>query len=191
MKKIIYIAGDPGTGKSTVGLELAKKIKAAIIDKDTMCDTLTHFIAEYVGEKHPKDSTLYERHLRNLEYSSMEKIMIENIIALDTVVMIAPFGKEVKPESEYFQNLKFKMKKKYNMDVQILIFIITCSPEENRLRITKRNRKDDFLKIKNWEKYAKKRKLGESKIYHIYTKAEIENNDQNVTVNQIFNLINC
>jgi len=185
MKKIIYITGDPGTGKSTIALELAKKIKAGIIDKDRMCDPLTHFITKNIGEEHPKDSEFYEYHLRELEYQAMENIMIENILTLDYVVMIAPFGKEIKPDSEYFQNLKYRIKKEHHLDVEIDIFVIICSPEENKRRIIKRNRKDDELKIKNWDKYSKKRKLGEVKNYHIYTKAEIENNDIHMAVEKI------
>lgn len=189
MKKIIYIAGDPGTGKSTIGLEVAKKIKAGFIDKDTMCDPLTHFIAEHTGEEHSKDSTLYERHLREIEYHSMERLMTENILSLDNVVMVAPFGKEIKPDSEYFQNLKYKIKKEHHINVEILIFIVTCSPEENKNRIIKRNRKDDWAKIENWEKYSHARKLGEQKNYHIYTQAEVENNHIEESVRKIMEYI--
>jgi dephospho-CoA kinase len=185
MKRIIYIAGDPGTGKTTVGLEIAKQLKAAFIDKDTMCDPLTHFITEYLGEENPKESDLYERHLRTIEYHSMERLMAENILCVDDIVMVAPFGKEIKPDSEYFQNLKYNLKKEHHIDVEILIFIITCSPEENKRRIIERNRKDDWEKLNQWDKYSQKRKLGEKKDYHIYTEAEVQNDNVQNSVQKI------
>lgn len=180
-KKIVFLAGDPGTGKTTLAKEFLKNHAGIILDKDTICDRFTHFLGDLMNLD-PKHSEFYQEHVRDLEYNVMEDIFLENIIHSDIIFLVAPYGKEIKENNQYFKNLIKKIKQSGIEDFDLFVFVIECSPEENKARIVLRNKKDDVYKINNWNEYAKERKIGENKNYNKYVK-KMFNSDMKESIN--------
>ena len=178
MKRIIFLTGEPGVGKTTIGKEIAKKINAFFLDKDTLCDPFANLLASQNGED-SKHSELYINTVRDIEYSIIEDVIKENIDFVSNIVIVAPYGREIKEGSEYFVNLKSVLSKLTDNVVEIKVYSVVCSFQETKNRIIKRNKKDDAYKINNWEQYLKDREANYNKKYNFSVNKIIEN-DKNL-----------
>ena len=106
-KKLILVAAPPASGKTYVCERLAEAMGHAVyLDKDDLSDLLrAAFRAS--GNEINMDGEFYVNNLRASEYSTLLNIAFSVLRFEDTVIVGAPFGKEVR-DTEYMRALKGK-----------------------------------------------------------------------------------
>ena len=87
--RLILIAGEPASGKSTLGRSLARKLGAAYLDMDTISFP---FLERFIREDHGfKDSSRYRDHYRDAEYRSLLATAADNLATGIDCIVVAPF----------------------------------------------------------------------------------------------------
>ncbi len=150
-KKLILVAGPPACGKTFVSELIAKNIKDAVyLDKDDLGDLLRQAC---VLNKEPLDydGKFYQNKLRTVEYETILCISLSALRFNDTVILNAPFLKEVR-DFEYMQNLKEKVNL---MGAELFLIWVVASEKIIYERMRKRNSSRDKLKLDNWSEYVK------------------------------------
>ncbi len=89
------VAGPPGSGKSTLGRELARAVHGALLDQDTATNPLMARIAELVGAGEDLDHPGLGGAVRSARYRCLIDVAAENSLLGTDVVMVAPFTQEV------------------------------------------------------------------------------------------------
>ena len=93
-RKLILIGGIPGSGKTYIGKELARRI-GLFVDKDTMSRFFTERMLQLLGSHlDDRESEIYLANVRNLEYETMMKHALENLELGRSVICSAPFIRE-------------------------------------------------------------------------------------------------
>jgi predicted kinase len=89
----VLLAGFPGSGKSTVGRALARRLGAALVDQDTVTGPLVAVVAELVGVHDLDDARLAEP-TRRARYDTVVDVAEDNLRIGTPVVLVAPFSLE-------------------------------------------------------------------------------------------------
>ena len=102
MSNIIFLCGEPGSGKTTIGKYLVKHYLKDFyfLDKDTLYSSLTGEIMSILtNNQYDRDSPLYKNHCRNHEYNGLIDCAIENAKLFKNSLICSPFGKELSDEN--------------------------------------------------------------------------------------------
>jgi len=150
-KKIILVAAPPASGKTYVCERLAEAMGHAVyLDKDDLYDLLrAAFRAS--GNEINMDGEFYINNLRTSEYSTLLNIAFSVLRFEDTVIVGAPFGKEVR-DTEYMRALKEKVGA---CNAELILVWVYASKDQCFERMKKRNSDRDTGKLQNFEEYAK------------------------------------
>lgn len=149
-KKLILIGGMPGSGKTHIGKEIAKKKSCVFIDKDTVSRFFTEAMLVSLGSsKNDRESDIYLSKVRDLEYDTMLKQAWENIQLNQNVICSAPFMGEFLNE-KWLKNIDFEAKLN---EASLLKLWINVDLPTARKRIIARNAGRDNWKIANWDTY--------------------------------------
>jgi predicted kinase len=89
----VLLSGWPGSGKSTVGRTLARRLGAALVDQDTITGPLVSVVADLVGVRDLDDDRL-ARPTRDARYETIAAVAEENLRVGIPVVLVAPFSRE-------------------------------------------------------------------------------------------------
>jgi predicted kinase len=89
----VLLSGWPGSGKSTVGRALARRLGAALIDQDTVTGPLVSVVADLVGV-HDLDDDRLARPTRDARYETVAAVAEANLQVGVPVVLVAPFTRE-------------------------------------------------------------------------------------------------
>ena len=90
--RLILVAGEPASGKSTLGRSLARRLGAAYLDMDTISFP---FLERCIRENHGfKDSARYRDHYRDAEYRSLLATAADNLATGIDCIVVAPFRLE-------------------------------------------------------------------------------------------------
>jgi len=89
----VLISGPPATGKSTLGLALAPRLGAAVLDLDVATGPLVQVVSDLLGVRDLNDPAL-ARLTRDARYRTLLDLAEANVRAGRPVVLIAPFGAE-------------------------------------------------------------------------------------------------
>ncbi len=150
-KKLILVASPPACGKTYVSKQLARAVGQAVyLDKDDLC-TLLRAAFTVAGEEVNMDGDFYIRNLRPAEYATILHIAFSTLRFADTVILNAPFGKEVR-DSETMRTLKNRAN---GLGAELMLIWITSTVDACHERMKKRNSDRDTLKLQNWEDYVK------------------------------------
>jgi hypothetical protein len=109
-------------------------------------------VSALCGKEFDMDCEFYRDNIRPAEYSTVLHIAHSAIRFNDTVILNAPFGKEVR-------NAKFmrSLREKTNATGAELWLIWVHTPTELcKARMAERGAERDILKLENWEAYVKK-----------------------------------
>lgn len=148
-KKLILVASPPACGKTTLAKKLSVALKNVVyIDKDAL-NPFGKQICRLAGENYNPDSEFFRREVREIEYAVTMDIAIEALRYGDTVIVNAPFGKELW-DAEYMKALKATAA---SLDALLYVVFIEATPELCRARMTERNNVRDKWKLENWEEY--------------------------------------
>ena len=95
MRKLIFVLGAAGTGKTTVAKALARLRRAALFDMDTLLRPAAAAIMSQAGlDPNDRDSAEYKRLCRDLGYRITMDAALENISIGTDALVIGPFTKE-------------------------------------------------------------------------------------------------
>ena len=150
-KKLILVAAPPACGKTYVSELLAREIGNAVyLDKDDLAPLLYRAFA-LCGEEMNMDSDFYRENLRSYEYETIVGIALSSLRFSDTVILNAPFGKEVR-DADYMRALKAKAEA---LGAQLILIWVHVSTDVCYERIKARGLERDRHKLLDWDAYVK------------------------------------
>lgn len=91
----LVVTGPPGSGKSTLGRELARLLRAALLDQDVLTQPLTALIAELTGAGGDLDHPAMTGPVRRARYDTVLDVAADNLRSGGPVVLVAPFTREL------------------------------------------------------------------------------------------------
>ena len=89
----VLVSGAPGSGKSTAGALIARRLGAALLDLDTATSSLTAVVAELHGRRDLDDPEL-ARLTRTARYEAIFALAEANLAIGVSAVLVAPFSLE-------------------------------------------------------------------------------------------------
>lgn len=148
--KLVLIGGMPGSGKTYIGKELAKKT-GLFVDKDTISRFFTEKMLLELGSNiDDRESDIYLSNVRDLEYETMMKHAFENLELGHNVLCSAPFIKEFGDE-KWLDDMSFEADL---LDSEILKIWVHVDLPTARERIISRGASRDNWKLSNWDQYV-------------------------------------
>lgn len=151
MKRLILVSSPPACGKTFISKQLAKNLSHVVyLDKDTLIP-LSKQIFRVAKKPYDRSSDFFEEQIRDYEYDVILDLGFEALQYDDTVLINAPFTREVR-NPEYIANLR---KKLAELDAKLTIIWVVTSPEVCHARMLRRNSDRDTYKIKHWDEYIK------------------------------------
>ena len=150
MKKLILVTSPPACGKTYVSKQLAKALTNCVyLDKDTLI-VLSKKIFEVANQEYNRSSDFFEENIRNPEYEAIVDLALEALDYNDTVLINAPFTREIRDE-EYFTNLREKLAEK---DAELAVVWVHTDVEVCHQRMIERNSDRDTWKLEHWDEYV-------------------------------------
>ena len=141
------VTGAAGVGKSTYGATLAFKLKAALLDSDTLSEAVIRAGMKAAGlDPTDRDSPEYKTIFRDAVYECLFQTAAENLAHIN-VVLVGPFTRELQ-DADWPQRLKERL------GVEPAIWFLTCPDEVRRQRIAARGNPRDQIKLEAWEQYV-------------------------------------
>lgn len=148
--RFIVITGFAGSGKTTLGKELAKKLNYVYIDKDTATRQYTDYVlTQNNSGPYDRESEFYVNNLRNLEYEISFKLCDENLELGKSVILTIPFIGKI----QNYDDFKNEIEKYISLGIDIRFIWILHNAELEKERIYNRNAIRDHNKMKDWDKY--------------------------------------
>ncbi len=149
MKKLILVTSPPASGKTFVSRRLAEKLGNIVyLDKDSLI-VLSKQIFKVAGQPYNRSSDFFEENIRDFEYDATLEIAYEALNYNDTVLINAPFTREVR-DNEYMRQLRSKLRQK---GVRLVVIWVRCDTETCRKRMIARNSDRDTWKLEHWDEY--------------------------------------
>jgi predicted kinase len=150
-RKLILVAGYAGSGKTRIGRDLARRLPACYLDKDTIA---TPFVERLLESLHQpagdRDSPVYQQEIRPLEYEALMAAGLEAASLGCDVVLSAPFLAQL-------TDAAWTARASHQADdcaVQITVVWVACNLLTLRQRMKERNSPRDSAKLAIWRTYA-------------------------------------
>lgn len=151
-KQLVIITGCAGSGKTTIGREIAKAMNYSYVDKDTVTREFTDFILTELGSyEGDRESAIYKEKILPIEYRISLKLCRELLDCGSSVVLTIPFINQIQ---DYTNWQKIKRTAKISDDVKVKFIWIEHNIDTEKANIINRNATRDKYKIENWENYA-------------------------------------
>ena len=151
MKRLILVSSPPACGKTFISKQLAKNLRHVVyLDKDTLIP-LSKQIFRVAKKPYDRSSDFFEEQIRDYEYEVILNLGFEALTYDDTVLINAPFTREVR-DPDYIAGLR---KKLAEYGAKLTIIWVVTSPEVCHARMLRRNSDRDTYKIKHWDEYIK------------------------------------
>lgn len=152
MKRLILVTSPPACGKTYISKQLAKALGHVVyLDKDTLI-VLSKQIFAVAGQPYNRSSEFFEENIRDYEYMAVVDLALEALDYDDTVLINAPFTREVR-DVAYMNDLKEKLQKK---GAALTVIWVKTDPEVCHQRMIKRNSSRDTWKLEHWDEYVAK-----------------------------------
>lgn len=149
MKKLILVTSPPACGKTFISKELAKALNHVVyLDKDTLIG-LSKQIFKVAGEEYNRSSDFFEENIRDYEYDVILDLAFEALEYADTVLINAPFTREIR-DKKYMDSMRKKLEEK---DAKLVVIWVETDKEVCHKRMIERNSSRDTWKLENWDKY--------------------------------------
>ncbi|MDX2372787.1 ATP-binding protein [Psychrobacter sp. PP-21] len=151
-KKLVLVAGAPGSGKTYIGKQIAKKTKSTYLDKDTISRFSTELLLTSMGSNiNDRESSIYLDNIKDIEYKTLIKTAIENLEAVDIVICSAPFIGQIQNQ-EWLDDLVFDLEV---IDAALVVIWVKVDIPTAKERILSRGANRDMWKLSNWAEYSR------------------------------------
>ena len=146
MAKAYFVSGLPGSGKSHFSKKLAKQLDLKVIDFD---DNLPELIREHKAEYNKVGSEKFLENHAQQRYEDLIHRAVDQLEGGSSVVIVAPFSKQVMDQKLWSDLIKPITK----FETNPTLYWVVISPETRRKRLTGRAAVRDEQKIANLEAY--------------------------------------
>ncbi|MFC4098175.1 AAA family ATPase [Paenibacillus xanthanilyticus] len=154
MKRLVFILGGAGAGKTTVAKALAARRGSAFLDMDTLLRPAAVAIMTLQGlDPDDRDSAAYKALCRDLGYRITMDAALENVALGTEAFVIGPFTKEIADSTWLDREFGRVGESRDNVDVKVL-FVTLPAEADYRARIVERGSKLDDWKLANWDTFA-------------------------------------
>ncbi len=152
MKKLILVTSPPASGKTFVSCSLAEKLNQIVyLDKDSLI-VLSKRIFIVKEQPFDRSSDFFEENIRDYEYDAILEIAYQALNYNDTVLINAPFTREVR-DNDYMRQLRETLRKK---NARLVLVWVRSDPETCHRRMIARNSDRDTWKLEHWDEYVKR-----------------------------------
>ena len=155
---LVLVAGWPGCGKTHIAYEICRKTKFTYLDKDTlnglMVDQMLIALGSPLGSDE-RDSEIYAKKVRPLEYECLMTSVIENISLGISTVVSAPLINEFS-DPHWRMNLKHDCETALGRTVLIHYVWVHAEEQVMKRRMIARRASRDTYKLENWDAFYKK-----------------------------------
>lgn len=152
VKQLVIIAGCAGSGKTTVGKELARQLGYAYVDKDTVTREFTDYILNKLGSfEGDRESDLYRNDILPIEYRITFKVCREVLENGVSVVLTIPFIGQIR---DYQKWEAIRREARIKDDVTVKFVWIKHDINTEKKNIKNRAAKRDQYKLEHWDEYA-------------------------------------
>lgn len=152
---LLLIGGFAGTGKSTLGQEIARLSGFAFFDKDTLTAPLVERLLDALGSPagiHDRDSQVYLTQVRPSEYACFLNAVTESVGLGVSTVAVAPFLHEM---SDTGWRKEFEAACCSGETVAHVHYLWVFATDETlRYRLRQRGFARDLAKLQDWDQYA-------------------------------------
>ena len=150
MKHLILITSPPACGKTYISKQLAKALPNCVyLDKDTLI-VLSKQIFKVAGEEYNRSSDFFKKEIRDYEYYAILDIAMDALEYNDTVLINAPFNKEIR-DNDYLDDLRARLAKR---GAELAVVWVNTTPEICHQRMVHRNSDRDVWKLEHWDEYV-------------------------------------
>lgn len=152
MSHLVLVGGLTGSGKSTVGKYLTRRVKYAYLDKDTLTRELVDaLVAEAGSDFGPgdRDSVIYVERARPAEYQCFMNTVMENVSLGIPTIATAPFISEMN-NSLWIKKIAEQVD---DYDFKLTMVWLDCDLAITKRRLMQRNAVRDQIKMAIWEEY--------------------------------------
>ncbi len=138
----ILLTGSPASGKSTLGLALARELDAFLVDLDTATAPMLAVVSSLV-DVHDLDDGRLAALTRDARYETVVALAEENLRTGRPAVLVAPFTKE-RRDPQARADLDRRLRAAGGSPVLVWVAV---SPETVLARLTARGAERDLAKI--------------------------------------------
>jgi len=149
-KHLIFVAAPPACGKNYVSDMICKSVPGIVfLDKDELAPLMRRafFLS---NQEFNMDGSFYRDNLRPFEYETLLEIAFSNLRYSDTVLVCAPFGREVR-DSAVMAALKARAAE---LGAALILVWVSTPVDICHARMKARNARRDRGKLLAWEAYA-------------------------------------
>jgi dephospho-CoA kinase len=154
MRKLVFIVGGAGAGKTTLAKALASKRHAVLLDMDTLARPASEAIMTLAGlDPNDRDSLQYKQLCRDLGYRITMNAALENVELGTDVFVIGPFTKET-DDARWLQRELSRIGATEG-DVDVKVVFVYLQEDVYWERITKRGSVLDQWKLEHWSEFSR------------------------------------
>ncbi|QGF22652.1 AAA family ATPase [Raineyella fluvialis] len=152
MPTLLFVVGPAGSGKSTCAKSIARRLRAAYVDKDTVATGFTEALLVQAGtDPHERDNNAYyQDHVMDLEYETILRIATDNLLLGMSVVLDAPFGRYL-GDDHYVIGAAERLG--WPEDVRLVVAHVRVDGEVIRQRLVGRGLERDAWKVGHWGEF--------------------------------------
>lgn len=152
MPYLLFIVGPAGSGKSTASQHIARRLRAAYVDKDTVATGFTETLLTLAGtDPHERDNNeYYQEQVMDLEYETILRIATDNLRLGMPVVLDAPFGRYLRRDDFI---LDASRRLDWDADVRPVVVHVAVDGEVVRRRLVARGLERDGWKLGHWDEF--------------------------------------
>lgn len=148
---VVIVGGYAGSGKTELGRIIARITGWTMLDKDSITRPVVESMLRELGlSPHDRESETYLETVRPAEYESLREVTIENVTCGNSVVMTAPFIRELADET-WCRRTQAEFDA---LDAQVRTIWVRCDEESMRIYLRRRGAARDATKLANWDNYA-------------------------------------
>ena len=143
-RPLVLIGGHAGSGKTTLGGQLAHRSGLALLDKDILAHPWL------VDNPDDRESDHYRQRLRPLEYASLMGLVWENAALGVPVIAVAPFGQEL-TSARWVADAR---RRAAGYGLRVKLVWLTADAATMRARLRMRGASRDRRKLSDWTAYV-------------------------------------
>lgn len=150
VKKLILVTSPPACGKTFISKNLAKALDNCVyLDKDDLI-VLSEQIYKVAGQPVDRSSDFFHKWIRDAEYDAIMNVAMDALNYNDTVLINAPFKKEIRDE-KWLADIRKRLAEK---GAELCLIWVHTDVEVVHQRMLARNSERDTWKLQHWDEYV-------------------------------------